>query len=330
MSIFTFMVDLYVQDRSLLNGQPKRTIADYVEAQGVLVPRRFDTLREARQSGVKVLCRSEHPQEYDGVSGMLKSKTLDKLPDTDEEGLRNELLKEDKRKVFFPKVFCSYVGLDLDSFLREVSFSYWEKLGGRNRTVVADSSIKWKYHIMSYGKEDGGVSYAVLQDGKIIAPSFMENPADCLKELHELVSVYEKIRNLDNFDPNHCSIMEFQTVEGKHFFLQYHRARDFKEREFKLEREKEDDEIETLFVRGATSPDGLICKSTLAYAGWELGINYEEWVVPDSEEGSFDMHYNLMFSEIMTKKRKLQVLRSTSLESEMASLAIRHIDNCIT
>ena len=318
------MTDLYLQDKSLLNGQPKRTIADYVETNGVLVPRMFDTLREARQSGLQVLCRSEHPQEYDGASGLLESKTLDELPDTNEEGLRNELVKEDKKKVFFPRVFCSYNGLDLSSFLGEVSFSYWEKIGGQNRTVVADSSIKGKYHIMTSGKEDKEVNYAALQEGKIIASAFMKNPADHLEELQELVVLYEEIRNLSNFDPNHCPIMEFQTVEGRHFFLQYHRTRDFKEREFKLEREKEADEVGVLFVRGATSPEGMVCKPTLAYAGWELGINYENWVVPDSEEGSFDIHYNLMFTEIMARRRKLQVLDSTSLQLEMASLAIGH------
>jgi hypothetical protein len=225
--------------------------------------------------------------------------------------------------VFFPRVFCSYSGLDLSHFLEEASFSYWEKLGGRNRTVVADSSVKGKHHIMTNG-EDRETNYAALQDGEIVASAFMKNPEDYVDELRELVSLYDKIRNLDNFDPNHCPIMEFQTVDGKHFFLQYHKARDYKEREFRLEREKETDEVETLFVRGSTSPEGLICKPTLAYAGWELGINYEDWVLPESEEGSFDIHYNIMFTEVMARRRKLQVLDSTSLQLEMASLAIGH------
>ena len=61
------MTDYYLEDRSRLNGQPKRTIGDYVESQGILVPRRFDNLVDARKSNKAVLLRSEHSQEYDGA-----------------------------------------------------------------------------------------------------------------------------------------------------------------------------------------------------------------------------------------------------------------------
>lgn len=317
------MVDLYLQNRSLLNGQPKRTIADYVEKNGILVPRRFNTLQEARQSGLQVLCRSEHVQEYDGVSGLLQSKTLDELPDTDEEGLRNELLKEDENKVFFPRVFCSYSRLDLNQFLQEVSFSYWEKLGGRNRTVVADSSIKGKYHILTNG-EYLEVNYAVLQEGRIIASAFMKNPAEYLGELRELVSLYEKVRDLDNFDQNHCPVMEFQTVDGKHYFLQYHRTRDFRERGFQLERQPEADEVKVAMVRGATPSEGIVCKTTMIYAKWITGRDYEDWPISEHEDGSVDIHYNRILTEVMSRRRKLQVLSSSSLDWELVSLAIGH------
>ena len=46
-------MDYYLEDKSRLNGQPKRTIADYVEQKGILVPRRFDTLAEARKSKIR-------------------------------------------------------------------------------------------------------------------------------------------------------------------------------------------------------------------------------------------------------------------------------------
>ena len=42
------MGDYYTSDPSRLHGQPKRTIGDYVASQGILVPRRFDTLEEAK------------------------------------------------------------------------------------------------------------------------------------------------------------------------------------------------------------------------------------------------------------------------------------------
>jgi len=48
--------------------QPKNGIADYVQQQGILVPRRFKDLTEAlafleKEQG-SIIIRSEHPQEY--------------------------------------------------------------------------------------------------------------------------------------------------------------------------------------------------------------------------------------------------------------------------
>lgn len=57
------IVDYYLEDRARLEGQPKRAIADYVEQNGIMVPRRFGSLQEARASGKEVLLRSEHQQD---------------------------------------------------------------------------------------------------------------------------------------------------------------------------------------------------------------------------------------------------------------------------
>ena len=46
------MGDYYTKHPEELHGQPKRTIADYVAQNGILVPRRFDTLKAARASGI--------------------------------------------------------------------------------------------------------------------------------------------------------------------------------------------------------------------------------------------------------------------------------------
>ena len=69
-------MDYYLQNPEALEGQPKKTIADYVEQNGILVPRRFDSLSEARKSHKRILLRSEHLQEYDGISGLLDSFDL--------------------------------------------------------------------------------------------------------------------------------------------------------------------------------------------------------------------------------------------------------------
>lgn len=58
---------------------PKREIADYVEQNGILVPERFQGLEQALdyvKSGGEVIVRSEHPQEYNGASGLLISYSI--------------------------------------------------------------------------------------------------------------------------------------------------------------------------------------------------------------------------------------------------------------
>ncbi len=42
---------------------------------------------------------------------------------------------------------------------------------------------------------------------------------DELKEkVHSLIQTYESVRCFSNFDPNHCPIIELQTVGNKHYF----------------------------------------------------------------------------------------------------------------
>ena len=70
-------MDYYEADPRRLQRTPKKTIADYVEQNGILVPRRFTSLREARASGVFTIARSEHEQDYAGVSGIFESLRLE-------------------------------------------------------------------------------------------------------------------------------------------------------------------------------------------------------------------------------------------------------------
>src|SRR3989338_5821979 len=103
------MVDYYLDDSSKLEGQPKRTIGGYVEQQGILVPRRFDSLQEARRSGMAVICRSEHIQDYDGTSGLLGSPDLSEFPDTKNE---SELIAKIIEHLDFRiEPYCKLMGL---------------------------------------------------------------------------------------------------------------------------------------------------------------------------------------------------------------------------
>lgn len=330
-------MDYYTQNPQMLEGQPKRTIGDYVEQNGILVPRRFDSLAEARNSHKAILLRSEHPQEYDGVSGLLDSFQLSrKFWNT---GPNRETIRfspkginsiDDIKEAYFKfeeitggtathKLYCKFLDLDKDEFEQQVSFSIWEELSGLNRTVIADSSIAGRYHVMTLSAEKNNwlINYAIVEDGELAHEFIRPLPEELRKGLRGLIETYEQVRNLGRFDQNHCPIMEFQTHNGKNYFLQYHRARDFSPSEFTLERALQDGEIEVPFVRGATSQDGRDFKVTVYY-------NKEWYFNPEDEDGSFDLHYNWVFSELQSKRRKLQVIPGDNLTEELKSMVAYH------
>ncbi len=171
--------------------------------------------------------------------------------------------------------------IDYEESLKNISFSYWEKVSGYNRSVIADSSIRGRYHIFSHNEKE----------------SFYQN--------YLIVDFYESIRCLDKFDPNHCPLLEIQTdLKGNNYFLQYHKCRDFEESSFTLTREKQADEFEAILVRGATSPDGKVLNVTRAYH--ELETSYQS--VSEREAGSFNICDDILFSEIMSRRRCVDIL----------------------
>ena len=147
-------------------------------------------------------------------------------------------------------------------------------------------------------------NYCIFENGK---PNNLlwKLPDELESEILRLVETYEAVRALSHFDKNHCPIMEFVTSRRENYFLQYHKNRDFSPRKFKLERKSAKDEIALPFVRGATEPDGMVCKMTVYYG--ESGFSK---MTPGLEDGSYDFHWGRVFSELQVRKRKLQ-LRNT-------------------
>ena len=190
-----------------------------------------------------------------------------------EEELVEKVLEEPKTQSSWQKKYCDYLGLDLDRFNSEVSFSFWEFIEGYNRIVVADSAVTGRYHVMTKGPS--ALSYAIVEDGAVVKEFAYDLPAELTKGLPALIKTYEQVRNLGNFDPNHCPIMEIKTVCDENYFLQYHRTRDFEPTQFKLERELESGEIEAQFVRGATPPEGVTHKVIIYKGDGEMHL--ETW-----------------------------------------------------
>jgi hypothetical protein len=300
--------DYYLENPERLNGQPKRTIADYVEQNGILVPRRFDTLTEARKSHKGILLRSEHPQDYNGVSNLLdsfelSSKYFGVKGSRDVEEIKQRYFEKVSGKDSCLKDFCQFLELDREEFKQQISFSIWEALGGQNRSIIADSAINGRYHIFT--KEDFGngkmyVNYTILDNGNLVESGPLSLKEGMKEDLERIVEFYESIRSLPNFNPNHCPLVEFQTFENKHYFLQYHRTRDFQEASFSLDRPLEKGEFEAELIRGVTSSEGFIGNISTFYSSLE--IKDEEMSI------YFPVNRPRMFTEIMAKKRKTQIL----------------------
>lgn len=326
-------MDYYLENPERLEGQPKRTIADYVESKGILVPRRFDTLAEARRSHKGIFLRSEHPQEYAGVSGLLQSFNLGKR----HFGSRGAQTLEEVKEQYLTKgvlvraeVFCETSGIDYEDFKEEVSFSLWEKLSGYFRTVCADSAIPERYHVMtylytkkSYDDKNGTYlyNYSIVDNGLLVRDNVVSLPQELKDNMPSLIEQYEVVRQLDHFDPQHCPIMEFQTVGDKHYFLQYHRGGDASPSTFELDREPSPNEVEVPFVRGATTLGGDTFKITVHY---HTTLRNEWGFQPEDEDGSYDFHENFIFSEIQSRKRAVMMNHAKNEEDFLMKTIVDH------
>lgn len=305
--------DYYLQDPSRLNGQPKAEIGNYVKANGILVPKFSVTLRGAALFRGRVIARSECVQDYDGASGLANSPILSGVESfSNENEFKQALLKMDQEELQYNLKFsnmsasckildyCRFLGLNKDEFLQGLSFSYWEYVYGLNRIVTADSAIASRYHVIT--RSSKRANYSIVDNGEIIdyGEKFGKQPLppDLSQALNGLIATYEKIRNLERFDPNHCPIMEFVTSEGKDYFLQYHRGRDFSPVEFVLDRPARAGEFEASFVRGATNSRQV-----------KLSVQVRD-TLNESEECSMFLkkHESNVLDELMTRRRGVQFI----------------------
>jgi len=141
------------------------------------------------------------------------------------------------------------------------------------------------------------------------------------KNIPILIEQYEHIRNLIRFDKNNCATMEFQFYNGNNYFLQYLKGRAMSESTFVLDCPKKDDEIEASFVIGATGSEGIICP----VGTWYTHPDHDgQKYLPKREEGSFDLHNNSIFTEIMTRRRKLQIEMTDYSEQFFINIARKH------
>lgn len=114
--------------------------------------------------------------------------------------------------------------------------------------------------------------------------------------LSVLIDTYERVRRLEAFDPNHCPAIEMQSNEGRVYFLQYHRTRDFRPAGFTVEGDREG-WVKALMVRGATPVKGRRLDMTLHHS--------HEHPLDEEERGSFGFTYDSAMEEVGVRRRWL-------------------------
>jgi len=100
------------------------------------------------------------------------------------------------------------------------------------------------------------------------------------------------------------------------YFLQYLHGRKYQPVEYRLDREPEAGEVVSQWVRGVTPEEGIVCDTRFWYRNEALMAVLQE------EDASFDFHYNSVFSELMTPRRKVQFV----LSNDLYDMALKSID----
>lgn len=292
-------MDFFLDDQPL---QPKKVIGDYVEKNGILVPQRYGNLKEAIRSREEVIARSEHPEEYTRLCGILQSAVFkpEQLSTLgSEENLLNHMLNRNANAML-----NYFLVTGREDLQEDFSISLWKFIPGINVSMVADSCIKDRYHL--YIRERG---YARIERGQV-QTSRVRSPLEGV--LLYTVDLYEKVRNLPLFNPEHCPIIELQIKpeDSEIFFLQYHRTRDKKDYDQKIEREAQDNECEAFFVRGYTSSEPE--EYTLLIRTQDTPENFSKIGEEDIE---MDIYYNSLGSLLRSPHRKASVRLHSDPES---------------
>ena len=154
------MGDYWTQHPEELKGQPKRVLGDYVESERILVPRRFTTKKEG--TSLELICRSEHQQDYNGISGFCDSIKLDPTKNYSDDELKEFITSKGPSFARF-REFYELQGLDKDEVKSQISFSFWEYIEGFNHTIVADCAIPNRYHIMTKASKNSRPNYIIIE-----------------------------------------------------------------------------------------------------------------------------------------------------------------------
>lgn len=275
-----------------LPAQPKFEIGQYVADQGFRVPLITDQAKweKAFDDGTAML-RSEMPQDYDGLSGLLPSERLARshaqewakangefvreLGQLVIRGLRSgelnpsdymEMLRGPYRNWAFIEaertMTAAYFGALDQLDMRNASASRWRYIEGANVSVFADPHVGGRYHfgVLPFYPENPD-SYRCIGGYQFDSGEY-DTPKQFRKHdvpfvARPFVEFYEQIRNLSRFDNTQCPVLELQQdPEGNIYFLQYLKTGQRQQLTEPFDLPSSDETLRTFNVRGITSPTG--------------------------------------------------------------------------
>jgi len=303
------MGDIFTGRRIL---QPKREIMEYLASEGIKVAPFYDSIGDAIKDSVDktILLRSEHPQDYEGSSDLFPGRILNEsMKAISPDEITRKIIADADGQMNEVKLHCKLLGLDYKAFISDFSHSAWEHIYGTNRSVFADSAIEGRYHILTLSPS----SYNRIDTNRNSCSCMGSSCSDRIhkSEAKDIIRLYEAIRNL--LDKNHCYVVEVQSVPAEskieNYALQVHRGVDFCRSEFNIEEtpsREYRDYVETLHVRGATKESGEEILLTINYPDGFADNPY--FIEEDASMEASVKHVAPVFSEIMFRKRKLQLL----------------------
>jgi hypothetical protein len=272
--------------------KPKLEIGQYVADQGFRVPLTADQAdwEKAFDDGTAML-RSEMPQDYDGLSGLLPSERLaDSIYNWDADGYQHELgsviMKGLRSGELDPEYYMSHLRgrymtwefYEADLLKTAVRFgglkyldiystgvSQWRYVEGTNVSVFADPHVEGRYYfgVIPYSPEDeaGYSRYQPIGGYKFDAGEY-DTPLQFRKHdvpfvARPFVEYYEAVRALPRFDNTQCPVLELQQdPEGNIHFLQYLKTGQQQRLTEPFDLPSSDNTLRTYNVRGITQPAG--------------------------------------------------------------------------
>jgi hypothetical protein len=255
-------------------AKPKLYFREIAKKNKILVPDAWEDPRETDRrlkKGEKILSRSDHRLEM-FYSDLLASKVIDNkfigltsqsyadftafgktYTDLDHEekaiGKRSEL-----------EATCRIIGIDFQAFLSDVHASFWQFIEGIKVTIVADSAVPKRYHILGSGVYP---AYAMVDNGKIHKNS---NFNIILPHISSLISFYNHEQDVFCDGNKHCPIIEAKVTEKGIYHLQLHLGLDFSPAVFKVDWRLRKGEIRVPFVRGCTESADYATRTISLYS----------------------------------------------------------------